>query len=87
LLDHITERPETIELGTARLVGMNRCRIVEEALDLLANEAAYLEMAKRGSPFGDGHAAKRIVAILRSKLVPASVQHTEKLVNIGAMVP
>jgi UDP-N-acetylglucosamine 2-epimerase (non-hydrolysing) len=63
-----TERPEAIEAGTARLVGTDRDRIVAEAERLLNDKEAYRSMAQAGSPFGDGHAAERIVQILLSKL-------------------
>ncbi len=61
-----TERPEAIAFGTARLVGTDRKRIVEEAMHLLTDQAAYRKMANGGSPFGDGNAARRIVTILNS---------------------
>jgi UDP-N-acetylglucosamine 2-epimerase (non-hydrolysing) len=63
-----TERQEAIEAGTARLVGTDRKRIVFETERLLYNENAYRTMAQAGSPFGDGHAAERIVSILLSNL-------------------
>jgi UDP-N-acetylglucosamine 2-epimerase (non-hydrolysing) len=63
-----TERPEAIEAGTARLVGTDRAKIVAEAERLLTDEGAYEAMARAGSPFGDGHAAERIAAILAEKL-------------------
>jgi UDP-N-acetylglucosamine 2-epimerase (non-hydrolysing) len=59
-----TERPEAVEAGTARLVGTDTARIVSEAERLLHDKAAYGEMANAISPFGDGHAAERIVDIL-----------------------
>jgi UDP-N-acetylglucosamine 2-epimerase (non-hydrolysing) len=59
-----TERPEAIVAGTARLVGTDRQRIVTEAERLLHDQEAYDSMAQAGSPFGDGHAAERIVQIL-----------------------
>ena len=61
-----TERPEGIDAGTAILVGTKRERIVAEAEKLLKNEYSYQRMAKAQSPFGDGHAAERIVEILNS---------------------
>jgi len=59
-----TERPEAIEAGTARLVGTDTQRIVTEAERLLDDPDAYAQMANAVSPFGDGHAAERIVNIL-----------------------
>lgn len=63
-----TERPEAIAAGTARLVGTDRGKIVAEAERLLRDQAAYAAMAQAGSPFGDGHAAERIVAALAGTL-------------------
>jgi len=56
-----TERPEGIEAGVVRLVGTNRDRIVREATQLLTDPAAHAAMATRVNPYGDGHAAQRIV--------------------------
>lgn len=61
-----TERPEAITAGTARLVGTARQQVVTEAERLLRDYEAYQVMARAGSPFGDGTAAKRIVDILLS---------------------
>jgi UDP-N-acetylglucosamine 2-epimerase (non-hydrolysing) len=80
-----TERPEAVEFGTARLVGTDRCRIVEAAIHLMSNEEAYRKMARAGSPFGDGQAAKRIVSILRSTLLPTPIQPIKKPIKIGAV--
>ena len=59
-----TERPEAVEAGTAMLVGTNISTIVEAAEALLRNTEAYRKMATARSPFGDGHAADKIVEIL-----------------------
>ncbi|UUZ65749.1 UDP-N-acetylglucosamine 2-epimerase (non-hydrolyzing) [Polaromonas sp. P1-6] len=59
-----TERPEAVEAGVAQLVGHDPERIVAWVEKLLSNEAAYRAMATGVSPYGDGHAAQRIVDIL-----------------------
>ena len=59
-----TERPEALQAGTAILVGTDPERIVRETRRLLDDPAAYTAMAKAVNPFGDGHAAERIVAAL-----------------------
>jgi UDP-N-acetylglucosamine 2-epimerase (non-hydrolysing) len=56
-----TERPEAIAAGVARLVGSDAATIVRETARLLDDPAWYREMAKGSSPYGDGHAAPRIV--------------------------
>jgi UDP-N-acetylglucosamine 2-epimerase len=64
-----TERPEAIERGLARLVGTSRERLVAEASRLLEDPEAYASMTSGESPYGDGHAAERIVDILASTSV------------------
>ncbi|WP_347242887.1 UDP-N-acetylglucosamine 2-epimerase, partial [Thermogutta sp.] len=56
-------RPEA-EAGTVRVVGTDRQRIVAETVRLLEDRAAYRRMAQAVNPYGDGHAAERIVAAL-----------------------
>ncbi len=57
-----TERPEAVEAGVARLVGTDPERILAEAASLLDDPAHYAALARGASPYGDGHAAGRIVA-------------------------
>ena len=57
----VTERPEAVECGAAKLVGTNRQRIVAEASRLLEDRQAYASMLVDRSPFGDGRAAQKIV--------------------------
>src|ERR1017187_3241083 len=59
-----TERPEAVSAGTARLVGTNECRIVEEAELLLDDPQVYKRMARRHNPYGDGKASERIADVL-----------------------
>jgi UDP-N-acetylglucosamine 2-epimerase (hydrolysing) len=51
--------------GTARLVGTDTQRIVDEAETLLCNAAEYERMAQAHNPYGDGHACRRIVDALK----------------------
>lgn len=55
-----TERPEAVDAGTARLVGADADRIVEEAARLLDDPDAYREMSQAHNPFGDGTASRKI---------------------------
>ncbi|NNJ85041.1 MAG: UDP-N-acetylglucosamine 2-epimerase (non-hydrolyzing) [Gammaproteobacteria bacterium] len=66
VMREVTERPEGIEAGTARLVGTNLDRIVTSVAELLDNEAAYESMARAHNPYGDGKACERIVSVLRA---------------------
>lgn len=60
----VTERPEGVEAGTLKLVGTETSHIVIEAKRLLDDESAYAKMAMAGNPFGDGHAAEKIIRAL-----------------------
>jgi UDP-N-acetylglucosamine 2-epimerase (non-hydrolysing) len=64
VLREVTERPEGVEAGALRVVGTDRARIVVEASRLLDDPNEYARMAHAENPFGDGHAAERIVASL-----------------------
>jgi UDP-N-acetylglucosamine 2-epimerase len=64
VLRDTTERPEAIEAGTAKLIGTERERIVDEVNVLLDSETAWRDMTSRINPFGDGRAAERIVGVL-----------------------
>lgn len=64
VMREVTERPEAVETGAAKLVGTSPGTIVEETLRLLRDREEYNRMAKAGNPFGDGHAAERIVSAL-----------------------
>lgn len=59
-----TERPEGIDAGTAKLVGIEEKSIYESLNALLNNESEYQKMAKAVNPYGDGFAAERIANIL-----------------------
>ena len=63
-----TERPEAVEAGAAKLVGVSRSEIVEAAQQLLTDESAYSRMACAVNPFGDGHAAEYIVRAIEEFL-------------------
>jgi UDP-N-acetylglucosamine 2-epimerase (non-hydrolysing) len=59
-----TERPEGIAAGTAKLVGANPATIIAEVTRLLEDEAAYRAMSEAVNPYGDGHAAERILTAM-----------------------
>jgi UDP-N-acetylglucosamine 2-epimerase (non-hydrolysing) len=59
-----TERTEGLAAGTLRLVGTDPEVIFREGNRLLESDEAYREMADAENPYGDGHAAERIVACL-----------------------
>ena len=67
-----TERPEAVDAGTVKLIGTNQNKVYGAAKILLTDAAAYKKMAEAKSPYGDGHAAQRIVQALlwRHKIFP-----------------
>jgi UDP-N-acetylglucosamine 2-epimerase (non-hydrolysing) len=64
VLRDVTERPETIDLGVARLVGTEPASLIGAVRDLLTDHTLYSRMAGGGSPYGDGYAAQRIASAL-----------------------
>jgi UDP-N-acetylglucosamine 2-epimerase len=59
-----TERPEAIEAGTARLIGTSSEALIASVNELLDDASVYTAMAQAKNPFGDGHAAARIIGRL-----------------------
>jgi UDP-N-acetylglucosamine 2-epimerase (non-hydrolysing) len=60
-----TERPEAIAAGTARLIGTRKEDIISGVSQLLDVPERYRQMACAVNPYGDGHAAERIVLSIR----------------------
>lgn len=56
-----TERPEAVDAGTVKLVGVDYDKIVSEVSNLLDNKEAYELMSKAVNPYGDGKACERIL--------------------------
>lgn len=61
VLRKTTERPEAIAAGTAKLIGTDPQDILRATSELLGDPEAYQKMATAINPFGDGHAASRII--------------------------
>lgn len=57
-----TERPEAVEAGTVKVIGVDEETIVNEAVTLIENQEEYHKMAHAANPYGDGHASERIVS-------------------------
>ena len=64
VLRDTTERPEALDAGTVKLIGTNQAKVYGAAKLLLTDEKEYRKMAEARSPYGDGHAAQRIVEAL-----------------------
>ena len=63
-----TERPEAVEAGTVKVVGVDAEDILREASALLTDRRQYEAMAHAVNPYGDGHASERIARCLTEKL-------------------
>jgi len=64
VLRDTTERPEAVTANTVRLVGTDENRIVAAATELMTDPVAYEIMARAVNPYGDGHAAGRVVGAI-----------------------
>jgi len=64
-----TERPEAVEAGTAKLVGVTQDTIVQAASLLLNSKEEYNHMICSANPYGDGQASKRIVEVIEKYLL------------------
>jgi UDP-N-acetylglucosamine 2-epimerase (non-hydrolysing) len=63
--DH-TERPEGVKAGTVRLVAADANKIIDGVSELLLDSNKYEKMSAPHNPYGDGKAAQRIVAALKT---------------------
>jgi UDP-N-acetylglucosamine 2-epimerase (non-hydrolysing) len=63
-----TERPEAVEAGTAKLVGIDKNLIINETEKLLRDKEYYKQMANAINPYGDGRATVRIMQIIEHNL-------------------
>lgn len=69
VLRRVTERPEGIDAGVARLAGTERETIVRAGKELLGDDGVRRRMSRARNPYGDGRAGKRIADILISDLL------------------
>ena len=63
VLRETTERQEAVDAGSARLIGTDPERVLDEALRLL-DDPVRPSSSAAPNPFGDGHASERIVQTL-----------------------
>ena len=69
----VSERPEAVDAGTARLVGTCPARVFEAAADILNSPAMHVPLPAPPNPYGDGSAAVRIVHHLECRWTDANV--------------
>jgi len=56
-----TERPEAVETGILKLVGVETEKMVSAACELMDDPVVYERMAHARNPYGDGFASEKIV--------------------------
>jgi UDP-N-acetylglucosamine 2-epimerase (non-hydrolysing) len=64
VLRDVTERPEAVQAGMARIIGTEHEAVFDAAADLLSDPELYRSMSLGISPYGDGHAGARILAAI-----------------------
>ncbi|WP_319796335.1 non-hydrolyzing UDP-N-acetylglucosamine 2-epimerase [Fusobacterium ulcerans] len=67
VLRDTTERPEAIEVGTAKLTGTKYEDVIKD-MELLEGET-YEKMSKANNPYGDGKTSERIRKYIEKKLL------------------
>jgi UDP-N-acetylglucosamine 2-epimerase (non-hydrolysing) len=69
IMRDVTERPEGVEIGAAKLVGNNKQIIIDSCKELLLDNTKYSAMCKEKNPYGDGRSSEEVVKILKNKYV------------------
>jgi len=67
ILREVTERPESVEAGIAKIIGTSSGSIYNTFLQVACDckrQTVYRKMAVKKNLYGDGHAAEKIVKIL-----------------------
>src|SRR5207302_2419458 len=65
VLRKVTERPEAVTAGTAKVIGVEEEGVYEDVQELLTNQRVYGRMANAVNPYGDGKATLRILDAIR----------------------
>lgn len=62
-----TERPEAVEAGTVKIVGVERETVFNQVNILLNNKEEYNKMANAVNPYGDGKACDKIIKEIKGE--------------------
>ena len=65
VLRKVTERPEAVTAGTAKVIGVEEEGVYNAIQHLLTDQRAYSRMANAVNPYGDGKATLRILDAIR----------------------
>lgn len=74
VLRDVTERPEGVHAGAVRIIGTKTEMVRDAIFQLHEDESFYQQMATPVFPYGDGHAADRIVDAMRERFFPSMSQ-------------
>ena len=66
VLRSVTERPDAVDFGTVKLVGLSEENIYNTAVQLIDNPDEYNKMANAINPYGDGLSADRTIRIIKN---------------------
>ncbi len=69
ILRNVTERAAIIKEGLGLLVGTETLTIIDAVSKLIMDKKMYASMSRGISPYGDGHAARRVVECLKKALL------------------
>lgn len=65
-LRYVTERPDAVDFGTVKLVGLDEEKIYSTALQLIEDPNEYKKMANAVNPYGDGLSSERTIKIIKN---------------------
>jgi UDP-N-acetylglucosamine 2-epimerase (non-hydrolysing) len=66
VLRYVTERPDAVDYGTVKLVGLDEEKIYNTALQLIEDPKEYAKMANAVNPYGDGFSSERTIKIIKN---------------------
>jgi UDP-N-acetylglucosamine 2-epimerase (non-hydrolysing) len=72
VMREVTERPEAVEAGVAKLVGTDPELIVSSVQTLIDDPAEYDRMSRAQNPYVDGTSSVQIADILETEFAPAT---------------
>jgi len=75
VLRKVTERQEAVDVGAAKVIGIEGEKIYRSISELLKNKNLYRKMSTTKNPFGDGKASLRIANILKRFLYCSIVNY------------
>ncbi len=87
VLRKVTERPEAVAAGTAKVIGVEEEEVYRDIQKLLTDPRAYERMAHAVNPYGDGKATHRILDALRFHFKVLDERPAEFVGDLAAAPP